>query len=93
MPFMWGKRSNPKFFFSSLDFDCLHFANDVFSYLHSKFSPPIAHSNLKAANVLLDEELVPRLCDCGLAVLRPLTSNRVKIKVSTSKNWFHACCN
>jgi serine/threonine protein kinase len=77
------------FFFSSLDFDCHHFANDVFSYLHSTFSPPIAHSNLKAANVLLDEELTSRLCDCGLAVLRPLTSNRVKIKVSTYKNRFH----
>ncbi|KAE8098868.1 hypothetical protein FH972_016901 [Carpinus fangiana] len=51
-------------------------------YLHSTFSPPIAHSNLKAANVLLDEELTSRLCDCGLAVLRPLTSNRVKIKAS-----------
>ncbi|PON52229.1 Tyrosine-protein kinase [Parasponia andersonii] len=51
-------------------------------YLHSMFSPPLAHSNLKSANILLDEELTPHVCDCGLAILRPLTSNRVKIKAS-----------
>ncbi|MED6130409.1 hypothetical protein PIB30_116875 [Stylosanthes scabra] len=45
-------------------------------YLHSAFSPPVAHGNLKAANVLLDENLMPRLSDCGLAVLRPLRSNQ-----------------
>lgn len=53
------------------------------SYLHSTFSPPLAHSDLKAANVLLDEQLTPRLCDSGLAILRPLTTNWVKIKVQS----------
>lgn len=51
------------------------------SYMHSSCVPPIAHSNLKAANILLDEELMPRVCDCGLAILRPLSSNTVKLKV------------
>ncbi|PQQ06870.1 protein STRUBBELIG-RECEPTOR FAMILY 2 [Prunus yedoensis var. nudiflora] len=51
-------------------------------YLHSTFTPPVAHSNLKSANILLDEELAPRICDCGLAILRPLTSNRLKLKAS-----------
>lgn len=51
-------------------------------YLHSTCLPPVVHSNLKAANILLDEELMPRLSDCGLAVLRPLTSNSVKLKAS-----------
>ncbi|TXG57701.1 hypothetical protein EZV62_015530 [Acer yangbiense] len=51
-------------------------------YLHSIFSPPVSHCNIKAANVLLDEELMPRVCDCGLAILRPLTSNIVKYKAS-----------
>ncbi|XP_059646370.1 protein STRUBBELIG-RECEPTOR FAMILY 2 [Cornus florida] len=52
------------------------------SYLHSTCFPAIAHCNLKAANILLDEELMPRICDCGLAILRPLTSNSVKVKAS-----------
>ncbi|KAK7267354.1 hypothetical protein RIF29_20024 [Crotalaria pallida] len=49
-------------------------------YLHSTFSPPVPHGNLKAANILLDENLMPRVCDCGLAVLRPLTSNKAKTR-------------
>uniref|UniRef100_A0A7N0U6M3 Protein kinase domain-containing protein n=1 Tax=Kalanchoe fedtschenkoi TaxID=63787 RepID=A0A7N0U6M3_KALFE len=51
-------------------------------YLHSSFCPPAIHSNLKASNVFLDLELKPHLSDCGLAVLRPLTSNIVKLKAS-----------
>ncbi|CAN1307182.1 Protein STRUBBELIG-RECEPTOR FAMILY 2, partial [Linum perenne] len=47
-------------------------------YLHCTFSPPVAHGNVKAANVLLDEDLVPRVCDSGLAILRTLTCNSVK---------------
>ncbi|XP_027174137.1 protein STRUBBELIG-RECEPTOR FAMILY 2 [Coffea eugenioides] len=52
------------------------------NYLHSSCEPPVAHSNLKAANVLLDEDLRPRICDSGLAILRPLSSNSVKLKAS-----------
>lgn len=62
---------------------------NVLSYLHSAFSPPVAHGNLKAANVLLDENLMPRVSDCGLAILRPLRSNQVKFPVSSSKNQLH----
>ncbi|KAL9428400.1 hypothetical protein AB3S75_030402 [Citrus x aurantiifolia] len=51
-------------------------------YLHSQFFPPVSHCNIKAANILLDEELLPLICDSGLAVLRPLTSNSVKLKAS-----------
>ncbi|KAL0784047.1 hypothetical protein Bca101_000292 [Brassica carinata] len=61
----------------------LHIAIGVaraLDYLHSSFSPPIAHSDLKATNILLDEELTPRIADCGLASLRPLTSNSVKLR-------------
>ncbi|KAF9617195.1 hypothetical protein IFM89_035077 [Coptis chinensis] len=54
----------------------------LYGYLHSTCLPPVAHCNLKAANILLDDELMPRLCDCGLAVLRCLTSDSVKLKAS-----------
>ncbi|KAK3023430.1 hypothetical protein RJ639_042674 [Escallonia herrerae] len=50
------------------------------SFLHTACMPSFAHSNLKAANILLDEDLTPRISDCGLAVLKPLTSNSVKLK-------------
>ncbi|KAL5074660.1 hypothetical protein RYX36_013644 [Vicia faba] len=33
----------------------------------------MAHGNLKSANVLLDENLLTRVCDSSLDILRPLT--------------------
>ncbi|XP_045802462.1 protein STRUBBELIG-RECEPTOR FAMILY 2 [Trifolium pratense] len=51
-------------------------------YLHSTFSPPVTHGNLKAANILLDEKLMPRVSDCGLAILKPLTNTKAKARAS-----------
>ncbi|KAJ4979142.1 hypothetical protein NE237_009922 [Protea cynaroides] len=51
-------------------------------YLHTSCFPPCPHCNLKAADILLDDDLMPRLCDCGLAILRSFTSNTVKLKAS-----------
>ncbi|KAL0555182.1 hypothetical protein IC582_009121 [Cucumis melo] len=59
-----------------------HGVAKALDYLHNAFFPPFAHCNLKAANILLDEELMPKICDCGLSVLKPLVSNRVKIKAA-----------
>ncbi|KAK9664589.1 hypothetical protein RND81_14G053900 [Saponaria officinalis] len=50
-------------------------------YMHS-LSPAMAHCNLKAANILLDDELMPHVCDVGLSVLRPLSRNSIKMKAS-----------
>ncbi|KAM0008097.1 putative protein kinase RLK-Pelle-LRR-V family [Helianthus debilis subsp. tardiflorus] len=52
------------------------------NYLHSTCVPPLAHGNLKAANVLLDEDLTPRISDCCLALLKPLTIKSAKPEVS-----------
>ncbi|KAF9597266.1 hypothetical protein IFM89_016407 [Coptis chinensis] len=54
-------------------------------YLHSTclYVTCGSHCNLKAANILLDNELLLHFCDCGLAVLRPLTTNSVKLKTKT----------
>ncbi|KAK7336629.1 hypothetical protein VNO77_17175 [Canavalia gladiata] len=53
-------------------------------YLHSTFCPPVAHGNLKSANVLLDENLMPHVCDCSLAILRPLPKQAIEIIVEES---------
>ncbi|MFS7934296.1 putative protein kinase RLK-Pelle-LRR-V family [Helianthus anomalus] len=52
------------------------------NYLHSICVPPLAHRNLKSANVLLDEDLIPRVSDCCLAILKPLTINSAKAEGS-----------
>ncbi|XP_038903127.1 protein STRUBBELIG-RECEPTOR FAMILY 2-like isoform X2 [Benincasa hispida] len=51
-----------------------HGVAKALDYLHNAFSPPFAHCNLKAANIMLDEEFMPKICDCGLSVLKPLAA-------------------
>uniref|UniRef100_A0A453T3F3 non-specific serine/threonine protein kinase n=2 Tax=Aegilops tauschii subsp. strangulata TaxID=200361 RepID=A0A453T3F3_AEGTS len=38
-------------------------------YLHNELKPPIYHLDLKPANVLLDENMVPRIADFGMSRL------------------------
>ncbi|XP_017697815.2 protein STRUBBELIG-RECEPTOR FAMILY 2-like, partial [Phoenix dactylifera] len=47
-------------------------------YMHWICSPPMAHGNMKATNILLDDELMPHITDCGLTVLRHLISTKPK---------------
>nr|GEY85800.1 protein STRUBBELIG-receptor family 2 [Tanacetum cinerariifolium] len=54
--------------------------------LHSTCVPALAHRNLKVANVLLDEDLTPHICDCRLAVLKPLTINSARVEASKADN-------
>lgn len=44
-------------------------------YLHNKTSPPLVHGDLKASNVLLDEDYSVKLSDFGLAKLGPEDEN------------------
>jgi serine/threonine protein kinase len=39
------------------------------NYLHNGFEEPIYHLDLKPANVLLDEKMVPRIADFGISRL------------------------
>jgi len=43
-------------------------------YMHLTCSPPVAHGNIKARNILLDAQLMPYLCDSGLTKLRHFVS-------------------
>ncbi|CAA0806882.1 Protein STRUBBELIG-RECEPTOR FAMILY 7 [Striga hermonthica] len=61
--------------------DIISLCIQIFRYSHRSLSPPIAHGNIKAANILLDEYLMPHVCDYGQAILRPLACNSFKIKV------------
>ncbi|KAJ8966963.1 hypothetical protein NQ314_003185, partial [Rhamnusium bicolor] len=41
------------------------------SYLHTAFSTPLIHRDIKSANILLDSRNNPKLCDFGLIKLQP----------------------
>ncbi|KAJ0988134.1 hypothetical protein J5N97_006490 [Dioscorea zingiberensis] len=45
-------------------------------YLHCVCIPPIAHGSIKATNILLDSQFMPKLTDCGIAKLRPLIKSK-----------------
>ncbi|XP_042457016.1 probable serine/threonine-protein kinase PBL7 [Zingiber officinale] len=45
------------------------------TYLHDVVNPPVIYRDMKAANVLLDDEFNPKLSDFGLAKLGPVGDN------------------
>ena len=51
-------------------------------YLHDKVNPPVLYRDLKAANILLDDEFYPKLCDYGLNNLAP----------GAGDSMFHSSC-
>ncbi|KAJ9186084.1 hypothetical protein P3X46_005626 [Hevea brasiliensis] len=44
-------------------------------YLHDKANPPVIFGDLKPTNILLDEDLIPKLSDFGLVKLGPSGDN------------------
>ncbi|CAH8388262.1 unnamed protein product [Eruca vesicaria subsp. sativa] len=46
-------------------------------YLHEKVNPPVIYRDLKASNILLDDDLCPKLCDFGLHKLGPGTGDKM----------------
>ncbi|XP_016499506.1 protein STRUBBELIG-RECEPTOR FAMILY 5 isoform X2 [Nicotiana tabacum] len=46
-------------------------------YLHEVCSPSCLHRNIKTSNILLDAELNPRLCECGLAMFHERASRNL----------------
>jgi len=36
-------------------------------YLHEELKSPIYHLDLKPANILMDENMMPKICDFGLS--------------------------
>lgn len=48
-------------------------------YLHDKADPPVIYRDLKSSNILLDENLNPKLSDVGLAKLGPAGGDKFHV--------------
>ncbi|XP_060217454.1 protein STRUBBELIG-RECEPTOR FAMILY 5 isoform X2 [Lycium barbarum] len=46
-------------------------------YLHEVCSPSCLHRNIRTSNIVLDAELNPRLCECGLAMFHERSSKNL----------------
>lgn len=56
------------------------------SYLHHDYMPPIVHRDIKASNVLLDEDLEPHISDFGVAkvmAMKPKDKNMLSTAIVT----------
>lgn len=60
---------------------CIGIAQGL-AFLHEEVRPHIVHRDIKASNILLDEDLTPKISDFGLAKLIPPNMTHVSTRVA-----------
>ncbi|WOL13346.1 hypothetical protein Cni_G22116 [Canna indica] len=60
---------------------CIETARGL-AYLHEELEPPIVHRDIKASNILLDSNFIPKIGDFGLAKLFPDNVTHISTRVA-----------
>ncbi|ERM95219.1 hypothetical protein AMTR_s00009p00267490 [Amborella trichopoda] len=60
---------------------CMGTANGL-AFLHEELEPHIVHRDIKASNILLDKDLLPKIGDFGLAKLFPNNITHISTRVA-----------
>ncbi|MQL77150.1 hypothetical protein Taro_009553 [Colocasia esculenta] len=76
-----GRRSNIQFNWGARTKICIGVARGL-AFLHEEVHPRIVHRDIKASNILLDEDLTPKISDFGLARLLPSNATHVSTRVA-----------
>ncbi|PIA45597.1 hypothetical protein AQUCO_01600067v1 [Aquilegia coerulea] len=72
----WGVRSSI----------CIGTAKGL-AFLHEELKPPIVHRDIKASNILLDKNFVPKIGDFGLAKLFPENITHISTRVAGTSGY------
>ncbi|XP_022749326.1 cold-responsive protein kinase 1-like [Durio zibethinus] len=76
-----GNRSNIQFSWQTRRNICINVAKGL-AFLHEEVRPHIVHRDIKASNILLDKNLMPKISDFGLAKLFPDNLTHISTRVA-----------
>ncbi|CAH9107747.1 unnamed protein product [Cuscuta epithymum] len=76
-----GRGSGLQFDWKTRSKICIGVATGL-AYLHEQVKPHIVHRDIKASNILLDNDLTPRISDFGLAKLIPPDKTHISTRVA-----------
>ncbi|XP_059305803.1 putative serine/threonine-protein kinase isoform X1 [Lycium ferocissimum] len=79
--FLGGEQNRSKFTWTLRKEISLGIAKGL-SYLHEEVSPHVVHRDIKASNILLDENFTPKIADFGLARLFSENMSHISTRVA-----------
>lgn len=76
-----GENSRIEFSWDTRRGICIGVAQGL-GFLHEQVRPHIVHRDIKASNILLDSNLMPKISDFGLAKLFPSNMTHISTRVA-----------